>query len=210
MAPETAGKFNVLEGIEGCGKGTQTKLLSDFLIQKGLTVVAKKYPEYGQPIGDLINNWLHKKYELNAETQALLYFADFIKDKDFLKNGLENGTMWVVDRYFTSTMVYQHINGIPLENLLKLSELFNLPKPDLCIYIKISPETSYARKLEQKGLTSMDRHEEDKKFLSALYDNFEKMSKKKIFCDWETIDGEKPIGQVFAQITDLLNKKFKI
>lgn len=210
MAPETAGKFIVLEGIEGCGKGTQTKLLSDFLMQKGFTVIAKKYPEYGSAIGDLINDWLHKKFELNVETQALLYFADFIKDKELLKNRLENGTIWVADRYFTSTMAYQNINGLALEKMLKLAELFDLRKPDLCIYIKISPETAYARKLAQKGLTSMDRHEENKKFLDSLYSAYEKMSKENIFCEWETIDGERSVEEVFTQITNLLNNKFQI
>lgn len=207
---ETAGKFIVLEGIEGCGKGTQTKLLSDFLIQKGFTVITKKYPEYGLPIGDLINNWLHKKFELNAETQALLYFADFIKDKELLKNKLENGTMCVADRYFTSTMAYQNMNGVPFQKILKLAELFDLRKPDMCAYIKISPQTAYNRKLEQKGMDNMDRHEESKKFLDSLYNAYENMSKENIFCKWETIDGEQSIEEVLNQIINLLNNKFQI
>jgi len=44
MEKNAAGKFIVLDGIDGCGKGTQTKLLSDFLIQKGYNLIVKKYP----------------------------------------------------------------------------------------------------------------------------------------------------------------------
>jgi len=205
----TKGKFIVLEGIEGCGKGTQTKFLSDFLSQK-YEVVTKKYPEYGSPIGELISEWLHKKFELNVETQALLYFADFMKDAEAMENNLESGKMVVADRYFTTTIVYQYVNGFPLKKLLDLSNLFNLRKPDLTIYIKISPEESFRRKMKQKGLANMDRHEEDKKFLNSLYDAYGKMTTESAFCDWTVIDGEKPVEEVSKDIIEVLNNKFGI
>jgi dTMP kinase len=206
---ESKGKFIVLEGIEGCGKGTQTKLLSDFLSQKG-EVLIKKYPEYGKPIGDLINDWLHKKHELNVDTQALLYFADFIKDKSSLENWIKDGKMVVADRYFTTTIVYQYINGLPLEKMLELAKLFNLRKPDITIYIRISPEESFKRKMEQKGIVNMDRHEADKIFLNLLYENYEKMAKENIFSEWTIVDGEKSIEEVSKSVLEILNKKFGI
>jgi len=206
---ESKGKFIVLEGIEGCGKGTQTKLLSDFLSQKG-EVLIKKYPEYGKPIGDLINDWLHKKHELNVDTQALLYFADFIKDKSSLENWLKDGKMVVADRYFTTTIVYQYINGLPLEKMLELAKLFDLRKPDITIYIRISPEESFKRKMEQKGIVNMDRHEADKIFLNLLYENYEKMAKENIFSEWTIVDGEKSIEEVSKSVLEILNKKFGI
>jgi dTMP kinase len=207
---EAKGKFIVIEGIEGCGKGTQTKFLSDFLSQKGKEVITKKYPEYGQPIGDLLDQWLHKKFELNVGTQALLFFADFIKDKEAMDNYLENGKIVIADRYFTGTLIYQHINGFDYNKTLELSKLFNLRKPDLTIYIKISPEESFKRKLKQKGIENMDRHEEDKKFLKSLYETYEKMSRENIFCDWTVIDGEKPIEEVSKDILEVINKKLGI
>jgi len=207
---ENKGKFIVIEGIEGCGKGTQTKFLSDFLSQKGFEVKIKKYPEYGTPIGDLIDDWLHKKFELNVETQALLYFADFMKDKEAMENNLKSGKMVISDRYFTTTIIYQYINGLSLEKLLDLSKLFNLRKPDLTIYIKISPEESFRRKLKQKGIENMDRHEADKKFLNSLYETYEKMSSENAFCEWTVINGEKPIEEISKEIAEIINKKFGI
>ncbi len=195
------GKFIVIEGIDGCGKGTQTKLLSDFLSQKGHDVVLKKYPEYGKPIGDLINNWLYSKdYDFNVEAQTLLYFADFIKDKEYLENNLKNGKIVLSDRYFTSTIVYQKIKGMPISKLETLSQMFGLVKPDLVIYIKISPETSFERKSSQKDL---DRHEGDKKFLKTLFDNFEESAKK---YNWEVVDGERPIEEVTKDVINIVNK----
>jgi len=201
------GKFIVIEGIEGCGKGTQTKFLSDFLNKRGVDVVTKKYPEYGFPIGDLINNWLYsKEYDFNPETQALLYFADFIKDKEALENYLKSGKIVLSDRYFTATIVYQKIKGISLEKMLQLAKLFDLKKPDLTIYIRISPETSFKRKMKQKGIEDMDRHEKDKTFLNSLYENYEKMSKENIFCNWVTIDGERSIQEVSNDLIKIVNQ----
>jgi dTMP kinase len=195
------GKFIVIEGIDGCGKGTQTKLLSDFLSQKGYSIVLRKYPEYGKPIGDLISNWLHSKdYDFNVEAQTLLYFADFIKDKEYLENNLKDGKIILSDRYFTSTIVYQKIKGMPISKLETLSQMFGLVKPDLVIYIKISPETSFERKSSQKDL---DRHEGDKKFLKILFDNFEETAKK---YNWEIVDGERPIEEITKDIINIVNK----
>jgi dTMP kinase len=206
---ENKGKFIVIEGIDGCGKGTQTKLLSDFLSQKG-EIFVNKYPQYGKPIGDLINDWLHKKHEFNPGIQTLLYFTDFLKDKETVENYLKSGKMVLVDRYFTSTIVYQRLKGVPLEKILNLAEMFKLPKPDICIYLKISAETSLKRKGKEKGNTNLDRHEEDKAFQNILANGFDEMSSNNTFCEWIVVDGEKTSEEVFEEIVEIINKKFGI
>lgn len=201
------GKFIVIDGIDGCGKGTQIEILSEFFSKQGHNIVTKKYPEYGKPIGDLINNWLFsKKYDFNADTQTLLYFADFIKDQEVLKNDLRNGKIILSDRYFTATLAYQQIKGVPIKKLLELSQLFELKKPDLAIYIKISPETSFKRKKKQKGEDKMDRHEENKVFLQSLFKGYEDRVKENTFCKWEVVNGEQSIEKVRDDIINILNK----
>ncbi len=201
------GKFIVLDGIDGCGKGTQTKLLSDFLTKKGYNIVNKKYPEYGQPIGDLIHNFLYKKFNPNLSAELLLYSADHLKDKEYIQNCLKNDKIIIADRYFTSTLAYQFLKGVPKEKILKITELMEAPCPDLCLLIKISPETSLLRKSKEKG-GNLDRHEENLQFQKDLAATFEKMAKEKTYCDWEIIDGEQSIENVFLQITEALNKRF--
>ena len=198
------GKFIVREGIDGCGKGTQTKILSEFFSNKGYSVICKKYPEYGKPIGDLIDKWLHsKEYDFNASAQTLLYFADFVKDNEELENHLENGRMVLSDRYFTGTTIYQKVKGVPLEKILELEKLFEIKKPDLAIYIRISPETSFKRKSKQKEL---DRHEKDKIFLNNVFENYEERAKDNIFCKWEIVNGEQPIEKVTEDILNIIDK----
>ncbi|MDD3386485.1 MAG: dTMP kinase [Candidatus Pacebacteria bacterium] len=198
------GKFIVLEGIDGCGKGTQTKILSEFLSNKGYDVVCKKYPEYGKPIGDLISKWLYsKEYDFSPSVQTLLYFADFVKDIEELENHIKNGRIVISDRYFTGTIVYQKLKGVPLEKILKLEELFKIKKPDVSIYIRIRPEKSFERKNKQKEL---DRHEKDKIFLKGVFENYEERVKDNTFCKWEVVDGEKSIEEVANNILKIIDK----
>ena len=206
---DSKGKFIVIEGIDGCGGETQTNFLSDFLSQKGYNVVLKSYPEYDKPIGNVIHNFLHRKYDFPVGTETLMYFADFTKDAEDMQKMIENGSIIIADRYFTSTFVYQCLKGFPLEKMLELAEMFKLPKPDICIYIKISAETSFNRKMKEKG-GNLDRHEDNKKFLSAVADGYEKEAADNTFCDWIIIDGEKSIEDVSNQIVEILNKKFGI
>jgi len=63
----------------------------------------------------------------------------------------------------TSTLVYQSLKGTPQEKILNLINLMEAPRPDLCILIKISAETSLARKIKEKG-EKLDRHEENLEF----------------------------------------------
>lgn len=204
------GKFIVIEGIDGCGGETQTNFLSDFLSKKGYAVKKISYPDYDKPIGGLIHHFLHKKYEFPLETETLLYFADFTKDKRDLDEFIGNGGIIISDRYVTSNIVYQSlIKGFPFEKILKLAELFNLTKPDMCIYLKISAETSFNRKMKEKG-GNLDRHEEDKKFLSRVAQGYQKMAEENTFCNWAVVDGEKPIDGVSKDILEIINNKLNI
>ncbi len=204
-----SGKFIIIEGIDGCGGETQTKLLSDFLIAKNKQINLLSFPEYDKPIGQVIHNFLYEKYDLSPEVQALIYFSEFVSNKEEMENNLKNGKILISDRYFTSTLVYQGLRGVETEKMLQLSEIFKIPKPDLTIYIKISPETSMARKSKEKS-GDLDRNEKDLKFLTDLTERYEYLAQNNIFCEWETIDGEKSVDEVFNQIIKLLNKKFQI
>lgn len=146
----------------------------------------------------MIHEFLHKKYEFSAEIQFLLYLADFLKDKEKVKKWLKEGKTVISDRYFTSTLCYQCLRGFPLKIALEIAKLLELPKPDLIIYLKISPQTSIKRKFKEKK--SLDRNEKDKKFLSQLSKFYGKLIKKSVFSKWIIIDGEKSIKEVFEAI----------
>lgn len=195
-------KFIVFEGIDGAGGGTQSGLLLNYLKKEKIPAERLIYPDYQGPIGKLIHEFLHKKYELPAELQFLLYFTDFIKDQGKIKNWLKQRKIIICDRYFTSTLAYQGLKGFPVKTALKIAKNFGLPEPDLIIYLKISPQTSMKRKIKEKR--NLDRHEADEKFLGKLGKFYERLIKKQIFSHWITIDGEKPAKEVFEEIKSKL------
>ncbi|MDD5696904.1 MAG: dTMP kinase [Candidatus Pacebacteria bacterium] len=206
---ENSGKFIIIEGIDGCGGETQTNLLSEFLLNKGKQAEKITFPQYDKPIGKLIDAFLYEKYDFTPEVQALVYFTEFVQNKDGMEKNLKSGKILISDRYFTSTLAYQGLRGIETEKMLQLSRIFNIPKPDLTILVKISAETSMKRKLTEKE-GNVDRNEKDYEFLNNLAERYDNLAENNVFCPWATVDGEKSIEEVFNQIVSLVNKKLNI
>lgn len=199
----------VIESIDGGGTETQTKLLKEFLEKKGKKIEFLKYPDYQGPIGNLIHEFLHKKFDFSPAVQFSLYATDMIKDKEKILDA-KKGKIVIADRYFTSTLAYQSMTkGFSLDKGLKFAEIFDLPKPDLVIFLNVSPETSIKRKFKEKN--SLDRHEEDKEFLGKVREGYLDLIKKKIFAkEWVIVDGEKSIEEVAKEIQKIVLEKLKI
>jgi dTMP kinase len=199
------GKFIVFEGIDGAGGETQSKLLLNYFKKQKIPVERLSYPDYRGQIGKLIHQFLHKKYDFSPEIQFLLYFTDFLKDKEKIENWRKENKIIISDRYFTSTLAYQGQKGFSIEKALKISKIFDLPKPDLIIYLKISPETSIKRKFREKK--NLDRHEADKKFLEKISKFYDKLIKNQIFGKWVVVDGEMSIEEVAKEIRKIVLSK---
>lgn len=197
------GKLIVFEGIDGAGTESLSKAFLNYFKKKKKEVKRIHYPDYNYPIGRLIHQYLHRKYDFSLEIQFIFYFADFAKDVEKINKWLKQGKIVLADRYFTSTLAYQGLRGFSQKDALKLAEIFKLPKPDLIIYLDVSPETSMKRKFKEKK--SLDRNEENRKFLSQLTEFYKQLAKKKIFGKWVVIDGEDSIQEVFEKIKKILN-----
>jgi len=195
------GKLVVIEGIDGAGGETQSKLLLECLRSRKIPCERIYYPDYGNPFGDLIHQYLHKKYDFSVDTQFLLYALDMVKDGEKILGWLAQGKIVIADRYFTSTIAYQGLR-FPIENALKFAEIFRLPKPDVILYLKVSPETSIKRKKGEKK--NLDRNEADRAFLEKVSVSYENLVKNQVWGSWFVIDGEKSIEDVFSQIKKVL------
>ena len=198
------GKFIVIEGIDGAGGETQTKLIKNFLEEKGKNVLVLRYPDRKNPIGKVIYQFLETNLELTPTTLFLLYFADFIKDINLIKKSLNSGMFIIADRYFTSTLAYQRVQGIKISTMLKMAQIFKLQKPDITILLKISPETSLKRKYKEKK--KLDRFEKDKEFLNKVAKSYEKLARKNVFCKWKIVNAEKSKQDVFEEIRKIIEK----
>ncbi len=197
------GRLIAIEGIDGAGGETQSNLLLKFLKEKGIPAVKLTYPDYSGPIGKLIHEYLHKKFELSTEIQFLLYSSDYAKDQEKIKKLLDEGKTVVCDRYFTSALAYQGLRGFPLEKALKFAEMFGIRNPDIIIFLRISPEISIKRKYGEKK--SLDRNESNKEFLGRVSRFYDSLIEKQVFGKWVVLDGEKSKEEVFEGIRKALD-----
>jgi dTMP kinase len=196
------GKIVVIEGADGAGGEEQSKRLLNLLKERGVPAIRHAYPDYDDPIGRIIHDFLHRKYEFSPQMLLLLYTSDFVKDLDKIKSWLEQDMIVILDRYFTSTLAYQTMQGLKREDILQMAEIFKIPKPDYIIYLKISPEVSLERKVREKE--SLDRNESDREFIGKVLDSYDELIKKGVFGQWYVVDGEKPIEGVFSEIRKIL------
>ena len=196
------GRLIVLEGIDGAGTETQSKLLLSYLHNRKIPAERIYYPDYGNSIGNFVHEYLHRKHELPVDMQFLLYATDMVKDREKIQAWLKQGRTVIADRYFTSTMAYQGLRGFPVGSALKFAEIFRLPKPDLVLYLRVSPETSMKRKKGEKR--NLDRNESDRAFLENVSASYEKLVKDQVWASWFVLDGEKSKEEVFSQIKKVL------
>lgn len=182
------GKIIVIEGLDGSGKATQSKLLLETLSKK-YKVRRLSFPDYESQSSALVRMYLGGEFGsdpacVNAYAAATFYAVDRIASylKDW-KSDYEQGTLFVLDRYTTSNMVYM-TSKLPRDKwddfLLWLEELeygrMGLPRPDSVIYLDMPTEVS--QKLMSGRYNSddskKDLHEKNVCFLnscreSALY-----------------------------------------
>lgn len=102
------GKFIVIEGLDGCGKSTQAKLLAERL--KGHVHVQLDCEPTRSYIGQLIRDRLmHKGTSMQHETHllALMFAADRMVHCNRIRQDLDDGVWIVCDRYIQSSLAFQ-------------------------------------------------------------------------------------------------------
>jgi dTMP kinase len=160
------GRFITLEGGEGAGKSTQTRLLADALVELGLPVLCTREPG-GAPGAELLRHLLlGGSVEWSAPAEALLHFAARAEHVEkTIRPALAAG-MWVVsDRFFDSTMAYQgYGQGADRGMIVALTGLLGIT-PDVTIILDVSDAVATARQL-QRGADA-DRYERLDAFFHA-------------------------------------------
>jgi len=144
------GKFICLEGLDGCGKTTQAKLLVSRL-ENTYDAIYTAEPSGGR-IGQFI-----KGYCLDAGqrgliiVEALLFAADRLEhvNREILP-AMNAGRLVVSDRYVYSSFAYQGAAGLGLEWIERVNE--HAICPDLALFIDVQPETVVQRLKPRKSV----------------------------------------------------------
>ena len=145
-----------LEGIDGCGKSTQSKLLLEKLEGKGEKVIILKEPTK-RPHGQKLWDVLHGKRKASNEEILELFVLDrkqHVEEK--IQPALDDGTVVLMDRYYYSSMAYQVAGGIDVEEIRE-KHVF-APRPDVVLIFDLPVSVALER---VKGHSDADEFEKD-------------------------------------------------
>lgn len=164
-----AKKLIVIEGLDGSGKATQAKRLTEALVEKGIPVREVSFPDYESDSSALVRMYLSGQFgtdpqDVNAYAASSFFavdrFASYKKDwhRDYARGVV------IADRYTTSNAVHQ-CSKLPKEQWEDfLNWLFDfeykklgIPAPDRVIYLNVDPAVSQAL------MTARYRGDENKK-----------------------------------------------
>jgi dTMP kinase len=193
--------FIAFEGIDGSGKSTQVKLLSEKLKQEGLKIYSTFEPT-DSPIGSVIKNIFRHRIDADHRTIAGLYVADRLdhllnKTNGILKK-MEEGYTVISDRYYFSSYAYQGTH-MSLDWVIQANSLSaDLLRPDLTIFIDVPPEVSMQRLSEGRDMIQLYESLENLHNVRAKYfEAFDKLkNEEKIFIT----DGNRPFETIFNDV----------
>lgn len=192
-------KLIVIEGLDGSGKATQAKRLTEALVEKGIPVREVSFPDYGSDSSALVRMYLSGQFgtdpqDVNAYAASSFFavdrFASYKKDwhRDYARGVV------IADRYTTSNAVHQ-CSKLPKEQWDDfLNWLFDfeykklgIPAPDRVIYLNVDPAISQAL------MTARYRGDENKKDIHERDIAYLRHSREAAaYCaeklGWETVD----------------------
>lgn len=164
------GLLITVEGLDGSGKGTQSRLLLDSLQKRGIPVRLVSFPDYEHPSSTLVRQYLSGEFgsrpgDVNAYAASSFFAVDrFASYRKYWREALLGGECVVADRYTTSNMVYQ-LTKLPREEWQAFLDWIcdfeygklELPQPDCTLYLDMPVEIS------QRLLSSRYAGDEKKK-----------------------------------------------
>lgn len=212
------GLFVTFEGLEGCGKSTQVKMLFHFLNKKGIPVMETKEPG-GTKIGDEIRKILldQKNNGMDYKAEMLLFLAS--RSENVRLNiipALEKGETVLSDRFFDSTTAYQgYGRGIDIDTINNLNHLVvGKAVPDLTFILDIEPNIGLKRSTSFSDSREIRFEEEfiskkiinGKLFLDRVRDGYYQIAKdnaKRI----KLINANRSKEEIFHDIIRIVNEK---
>lgn len=198
---EKKGYIIVIDGTDGCGKQTQSKILTQRLKDSGYPVKLQSFPNYDSPSSGPVKMYLGGEFgdvnSMDSYQASSLYAVDrlctFNRD---LKGFYEEGGVLILDRYTQSNMIHQagKLNSHQeVDKLLEWIDEFEfetlkLPRPDRVIFLDVPVGVSM-KLMEERGVhktgTPKDVHEEDPNHLRHAYDAGKYVGNK---FGWDMID----------------------
>lgn len=148
------GIFIVIEGIDGCGKATQTELLKNRLEKSGRKILVGDFPRYytsewGKLVGRFLTGEFGKLDEVNPHLAVLPFMIDqYVWSRDTGLPWIKNGGMILSNRYFTSNVhniakMRGRAGKKYRDWLWKIGyDELGILRPDLVLFLDVPPQIS--------------------------------------------------------------------
>ena len=140
------GALVVIEGLDRAGKSSQCQRLVDGLRSMNVPTRYVRFPDRTTAVGKMINEYLQGSSQLDDHSIHLLFSANRWEAADGIRTDIANGTTVIVDRYSYSGAVY---SAAKENSALSLNWAWQpevgLPKPDLCLFLGITPAEAAKR-----------------------------------------------------------------
>lgn len=185
------GALIVLEGLDRCGKTSQSGRLYKYLDEQGHSVESWRFPDRNTGVGQMISSYLANKSQLDDHAIHLLFSANRWEKRSLMEEKLKSGTTLIVDRYSYSGVAFSSAKGLDI-GWCKAPEI-GLLAPDMVVYLDISPE-----KAAERGGYGDERYEqlEFQKKVAGSYLSLRDSSWKVIDATLSIEDIEKKLREV--------------
>lgn len=190
MQKKNRGKLIVIEGTDGSGKGTQSRILVNRLKDMGKKAVLVSYPQYDSFTGAIVADYLNGRFgsleEVHPKLASLAFALDRFANASVVESFLAAGTIVVCDRYVESNIIYQCAK-LPEEQRAEFRDwlraveysILGLHEPDAIVFLDVPPEVSKQLVLKKEARTYTDKkediHEANHTFMESVYEVFKSM-----------------------------------
>ena len=142
-------KFITFEGIDGCGKSTQARLLLEYMNNSGMETILVREPG-GTNISESIREILlhSSSSQMGDRTESLLMTASrALLTQEVIVPNIDKGKFVIADRYSDSTLAYQGGGrNLDIEWLIELNNYATFTLlPDITFFVDIRPEEALRR-----------------------------------------------------------------
>ncbi|KKP60359.1 MAG: putative thymidylate kinase [Candidatus Roizmanbacteria bacterium GW2011_GWC2_34_23] len=169
--------------------------------QKSLFPTLIKYPDYDRNVGKIIREFLYENKGLTAQQQFLLYTMQFVMDKKMIETRRKDEIL-IADRYFSTTLCYQTLEGIDIKMALDYAKNFQIEVPDAVFYLNVDPDIAIKRKHGEDKEKNF--REKDFDFIKKTHKQYQMLVEKQVWTKWVNIDGNKSVDEVTKEIYNVI------
>jgi dTMP kinase len=197
------GRLIVLEGPDGAGKTTLVQGLSTALADThDVEVMSLREPggtDLGEMIRDILKGHVSIGAEMDDRAEALLFAAARAQlVAQVIRPALQAGKWVLLDRFEGSTMIYQGLGrGLGMQQMHALSRFATCDlQPDVTVVLRISEQTSRARRAVRDGETPDRIEASGDEFMRQIFDGYSRL--KEFDASVVEVSAEGTPGEVLA------------